>query len=124
MVNVKAWLLPRLVHDAGILGVLGSPGKLVYGAPTTPPALPFLAYRESGNRDSHFSIEGVWGVESTFSFALYDRVSTSALEEALDRAMRGMGFYRMLGRDVPNGHGEWVQRSVGYRRVLSDREVA
>ncbi len=122
--NVKAWLIPILASDRGLLSALGGPGRLVYGNPCVPPMLPFVAYRETGHRDSQFSIEGAWGTEVTFSFDLYDCVSTAGLEAALDAAMRGVGFYRVAGRDVPGSEGSWVRRRLGYMRVLSDREVA
>lgn len=122
--NVKAWLMGKLLANTALTTAIGGNPHLLPAHPGTISVFPCLIYAEANNADRHFADDMPLAAESVFTFDIYvSGGSTSVIDEALHTVMIGLFYSREFSSDVPDADLNVKHKTSRYRRTLCAEDL-
>lgn len=113
MLNSKAYVY-------GILNTaLTGQATVVYMYPNDFNALPVVTYQEANNMNADFYDDQPFSDEISVQIDVWANVSTTALSQLVDTAMKNNLFARDFAGDVPEPDTKIFHKVLKYRRKLT-----
>lgn len=99
MINLKPDVVSALKNDATLTGLLGGP-RIYFQVAPNPDEFPRITYYEQDNRPALYGDTQELGSEITFVVDIWAKASTTAIADAVNRVMVGLGFVREFAGDL------------------------
>jgi len=114
VINLKPDVVAALKNDATLVGLLGGPRIYFQVAPNAD-EFPRITYYEQDNRPALHGDSRELGSEVTFVIDIWAKASTSAIADAVDRIMTGLGFVREFAGDLYEQDTGVYHKNMRYR---------
>lgn len=99
MINLKYDVISALKNDPTLNNLLGGP-RVYFREPPDNSTFPQITYYEADNREFPFGDELETVTEIVMVIDVWNTGSTSAIAQAVDNVMSGLGFYREYSSDL------------------------
>lgn len=98
MINIKPDVVTALKTDAILAGLVGD--RIYFYYPPVEAAYPCISYYELDNRPALYGDNQELASEITFVIDIWAKASTTAIADAVNRIMTGLGFVREFAGDL------------------------
>lgn len=114
MINLKTNVVSALKNDTTLTGLLGGP-RIYFQLASNADEFPRITYYEQDNRATLYGDSQEIGSEITFVIDIWAKASTTAIADAVNRVMVGLGFVREFAGDLYEQDTGVFHKNMRYR---------
>lgn len=122
--NVKTWLVAKLLANSPLTTAIGGASHLLPQHPGTITVFPTLIYTEADHRTVGYWDNVATAVEVTYVMDVYTSGgTTSTIFDALHTVMTGLMFNLDFSSDVPDADLNVRHKTCRYRRAIRSEDL-
>lgn len=116
--NVKEWLVAKLLANSALMALIGGTSHFVFFYPDSFSTLPMLTYSESLNADTEYFDDVPKASRVVYTFDIYSKTSTSAIYDALKAAMNALLFNQDFATDLYETVTKIHHKNIRFSRTI------